>query len=403
MASAYFRPNKAGRALKASGKRMVQRAPEYGTWWLRYRDAAGQLVRERTRASYREEAEKLAQQKALRAEKVAAGVADPEVVPMSCAELLRRYLEAHAHLASQAPMRSQVKVWFGPHFGRLPVVEVTPARCEELLGKARAAGQSPATVRQLHIRGRLLFKYAQRMGACRDNPWERVPRPSVPVKKPRFLSREQVGRLLESAGKYRLLLLMAVLSGLRRGELVGLQWEDVAQAMVEGKPRLVLMVRRSHGRATTKSGKERAVPVHPALAVELEAARKVAPEGEAYVFPAPEGGRRGESWHTAKLVHRIARRAGVQLPEGFTFHDLRKTFLTHLLHDSGGNIGAGQKLAGHSTPAVTSTYYLGEDVDFLTSAVDSLKLVGSLAAEHTASTPRLRVVASNPRSPRKKE
>lgn len=404
MTSAYFRPNKKGKAVEAAGKRLQRRAPDFGTWWIRYRDAAGRLVRERTAARMEGEAERIAQQKALYAEKVAAGIADPAPVPMTCEELFARYLDANKHLGSQGPMRSQVKVWFGPHFKKKPVAAVTPADCDGLLVAARKAEQAVATVRQLHIRGRLIFKYALRLGARRDNPWEQVPRPTLPKRKPRFLSRAQTSALLEAARGHRLLLLTAVLSGLRRGELGGLMWGDIHWD--EG-PWGVIHVSRSWDRDTTKGGEERLVPLHPALRPELEAAFKSAPRDERgnliedYVFPSPEGGMRNEAWHTAKLVRRIAGWAGVTLPQGFTFHDLRKTFLTHLIQDTGGNIGAGQQLAGHSTPAVTATYYLGKDVGFLAEAVEGLKLVEpASAAEHTARTPRLHVVSSAGRSKR---
>ena len=408
MTSAYFRPNKKGKAVEAAGKRLQRRAPDFGTWWVRYRDAAGRLVRERTAASTGGEAERVVQEKALHAERVAAGLAPSAPVPMTCAELFEKYRESTEHLSSRAPLHSMLKVWFLPHFKKKPVAAVTPADCEALLNRARQEGKAPATVRQLHIHGRLFFKYGMRLGARRDNPWESVPRPKRVVKRPRFLSRAQVSALLAAAGSYRLLLLTAVLSGLRRGELAALQWGDIRWD--EG-PCGILYVQRSWTRDTTKSGQGRVVPVHPALRAELRAAYEAAPRGkggqrlEPLVFPSPKGGLRDEAWHTAKLVRRLAARAGVELPEGFTFHDLRKTFLTHLIQDTGGNIGAGQLLAGHSTPAVTATYYLGRDVGFLVEAMEGLKLVepsgqAAVAGAHTASTRRLKAVPSEVRSPK---
>ena len=44
MTSAYFRPNKKGKAVATVGKRLQRRAPDFGTWWVRYRDAAGRLA-----------------------------------------------------------------------------------------------------------------------------------------------------------------------------------------------------------------------------------------------------------------------------------------------------------------------------------------------------------------------
>lgn len=401
MTSAYFRPNKKGKAVLAAGKRLQRRAPDFGTWWVRYPDAAGRMHRERTTARMGEEAERLAQELALHAEKVRKGLSAPAPVPMTCEELFTKYLEANAHLGSQAPMCSQVKVWFGPHFKKKPVAAVTPADCDSLLAKARAAGQKPATVRQLHIRGRLIFKFAIVRGAIHENPWAKVPRPTVPVKSPRYLTRGQTQGLVEAAGSYRLLLLTAVLTGMRRGELAALRWDDIHWD--EG-PFGVIHVSRSWGRDTTKSGKVRMVPVHPALRAELRPALESAARGadgqlvEPLIFASPFGGLRSEAWHTAKLIRRIAARAGIELPAGATFHDLRKTFLTHLLADTHGNIGAGQMLAGHSTPAVTATYYLGKDVDFLAQSVNSLQLMAPPAAKHTASTRHLHAVGSPKRN-----
>ncbi len=66
------------------------------------------------------------------------------------------------------------------------------------------------------------------------------------------------------------------------------------------------------------------------------------------------------------------------------------------MHDTGGNIGAGQRLAGHFTPVITASYYLGQDLDFLTESVHALRLMApGPPAEHTASTWGLKLVASS--------
>ncbi|EPX56179.1 integrase/recombinase XerD [Cystobacter fuscus DSM 2262] len=397
MTSAYFRPNAKGKAVLAAGKRLQRRAPDFGTWWIRYRDAAGRTARERTAARMEAEAERIAQEKAMQAERVAAGLAAPAPVPMTCDELFTKYVASTQHQPSQEPKRSVIRKWFAPHFKKKPVAAVTPADCDGLLQQARAQGMADTTVRNLHSLGRIVFKYAMRLGARRDNPWAEVPRPKVAKRKPRFLSRAQVAALLSGAGHHRLLLLVAVLSGLRRGEIAGLRWADIHW---EEGPYGIIHVRHSWGRDTTKGGEERLVPVHPALHPELLAAFKAAPRSkrgdlvEELVFASPEGGMRGRGWDTAKLLGRVARWAGQELPEGFTFHDLRKTFLTHLIMDSGGNIGAGQLLAGHSSPTITANYYFGKDVGFLVEAVGGLKLVPSVAGadKHTASTRPVKAV-----------
>lgn len=379
---AYFRPNKAGEAVLAAGKRLQRRAPDYGTWWVRYRDSAGIVQRESCSEALEEAATRRAMELHLKAERRRLGLEDdaPEIIPTN--KLHALYLEAHAHLSSQAPMRSQVKNWFDPHFGRKPTSEVTPADCEALLAKARAAGQKPSTVRQLHIRGRLIWEYAvTRLRAARENPWTRVPRPEVAKREVVFLSREQVAAILSAAGRWRLLVLTAVLTGGRRGELGGLKWSSVR--FDEG-PTGTIHFNRSWARETTKSSRERVVPLHPVLLAELKRAR--AESASEWVFPAEHGGMRNEAWHAAKLLRRLAASAGVTLPAGSTFHTLRKTFITHLIRDTGGDISIAQQMAGHSTPAVTATYYVGRDVERAAAQVGALRLVSGPAVEHATDT-----------------
>lgn len=379
---AYFRPNKEGKAVLAAGKRLQKRAPDFGTWWVRYTDSAGVARRERCSEAMQEAAHKRAMELHLLSERRRKGLDVDAFNIIPCNRMHELYLEAHAHLSSQAPMRSQVKNWFDPHFEKTPTADVTPADCEALLTKARKAGQKPSTVRQLHIRGRLIWKYAvNRLRAAKENPWDSVARPKVPTTSVVFLSREQVRGILDAAGAYRLLVLLAVLTGGRRGELGGLRWDDFH--LNEG-PTGTVHYHRSWARSTTKGSKARVVPLHPLLRPEIARARREATSE--FVFPSPTGGMRNEAWHTAKLVRRIARRAGVELPKGTTFHTLRKTFLTHLIQDSGGDIATAQQLAGHSTPAVTATYYVGRDIAHMSNQVASLRLVDGATAGHTVST-----------------
>ncbi|HEX8705513.1 MAG TPA: tyrosine-type recombinase/integrase [Myxococcaceae bacterium] len=58
---------------------------------------------------------------------------------------------------------------------------------------------------------------------------------------------------------------------------------------------------------------------------------------------------RNESLHTAKLVRSIAKRAGITLPTGFVFHDLRKTFGTQVLRAIN-DLTAVQRLLGTQAP-----------------------------------------------------
>ncbi|RYZ47004.1 MAG: site-specific integrase [Myxococcaceae bacterium] len=393
MTSVYFRPNRAGKALVTAGKRLRREAPAYGTWWLRYRDESGRMVRERSTARMEAEADRLVHEKASHAERVKAGLERRPVKPIPCSELVEKYEAASQHQASLAPMHSQLHRWIGPHFGKKLVTQVTPADCEELLRKSREAGQAETTTRSLYIRARLVFEHARKkLLVIEKNPWDAVDQPSLPRRTVTVLRPEQIATLLEAAGPWRVLLLVAILTGLRRGELGALRWEDIDwSAGVHG----VIHVRRSWTRDTTKGGKERLVPVHQQLRPELEAYQRKLGVTEGLVFPSSRGGgMRTANWQVSKLLRSIADRAGVTLPAGFKFHGLRKQFGS-LVHQATGDLVATQRLLGHSSPQVTAAVYLANDVDHLAHQMGRFQLVSGMAGEHTAST-RATVPAAPP-------
>lgn len=365
----YFVLSALGRQMHAAGKRFKQEPP-FGTWYLRYRDAYG--VKQRVVCDARTEAEALVRNAERQAQEnaIREGRATRRTLTQLTWEQLRdSYLAASAHLGSQAPMRSQFKCWFDPAWKGRPIASIGPADCLALLNKARAAEQKPATVRQLRVRGRLVFKHAiEVLEVLEANPWDKVKVPPAPKRLPVFLRKEQVDALLLAAGRWRLLLLVAVLTGARRGELGGLQWTDFAW---EEGAHGVLRLRRSWGRDIPKGRKERPIPLHPYLAQELRQAAKRAGD-ELYVFPAPRrGGMRHESWHVAKLLRSIARAAGVTLPEGCTFHSLRKTFATHLYRKTG-DMTVPQRLLGHGALTLTDAVYVGQELEHLEEAVARL-------------------------------
>ncbi|MEE8536747.1 MAG: site-specific integrase, partial [Acidobacteriota bacterium] len=138
------------------------------------------------------------------------------------------------------------------------------------------------------------------------------------------------------------IVIAALQTGGRRREILQLPWEDV------DLERGVLYFDQTN----TKSGKQREVPISPALAAELRERRKVrAIGGDAreYVFTR-HGKRLGSitsSFETAR------RRAG--LGEDVTFHTLRHTFASWYMIN-GGDLYRLQKYLGHSTIALTQRY-----------------------------------------------
>jgi len=174
---------------------------------------------------------------------------------------------------------------------------------------------------------------------------------------------------------------VAIYSGMRQGEMLGLLWPDVH---LEGdRPHVV--VRFSH-RGRTKNGRTRIVPLLGPARVALERWKRACPRSdEGLVFPTPRGCRRQRGddfgWADTHVPQReIARlrakglspaairpgwrsRAGIN--RHVRFHDLRHTCASHLVMGSWGakwSLSEIASMLGHRDTSVTERYaHLGED------------------------------------------
>lgn len=138
--------------------------------------------------------------------------------------------------------------------------------------------------------------------------------------------------------RMRLVVLIAVGTGMRASEIFGLGWKDVMYS--EG----LLAVR-----AKLKGGKMRYVPMPPELATEIRQYPAVI--GEDRVFP-PEPGARSGRQRVENSFDDLLTRAGIR---DFRFHDLRHTFASWYMM-RGGDLYELAKILGHSNIKMTERY-----------------------------------------------
>jgi integrase len=372
----FFQPSAAGRAARdalSPTRRAKWKpvAPAHGRWVHVYRDEHKRRRREVCQQCT-SEAEALAHNFEIqkRAQAIAEGREKRRLGSTSTwGEWSAHYRQTVLQrMASKGPLLSHLRR-LDAAWASLPLAAITARECRQLLAAAESEGLADSSVRQLYGRARAVFARAVRERWAESNPWDDVDAPEVEAKRPVTLTHHQVAALVHHAGEWRLLLLTAVLCGLRRGELGGLRWEDVR---LEEGAHGVLHVRRSWDRATTKGGKSRLIPLHPSLReVLLEA--KACATGE-LVFPGRGGGMRNRDWKAAELVRGIAERAGVTLPEGstLTFHALRRCFATFIAQRTRDGVAL-RELMGHSDLSVTVRHYIAQqDVPHLEAAVAAL-------------------------------
>jgi len=197
----------------------------------------------------------------------------------------------------------------------------------------RAGDRAPGTVNRDLAVLKHMFNVAISWGHIAVNPVRDVKQIRQQEEPMRTLSREEEVRLVQAAAPHlRPIIVVALNTGMRRGELLGLQWDQVDLR---------------NGAITvhhTKSGQIRHIPINALARHALE----VYTERQGHVF-------RFKGNAVADLKHSFqnaVRRARIQRCR---FHDLRHTFATRLVM-GGVDLPTVKELLGHSSITTTMKY-----------------------------------------------
>jgi integrase len=164
-----------------------------------------------------------------------------------------------------------------PFFGRLRLRDLTPAQVRAFKARKIEEGLNPNTVGVMQGVLSTALNQALDDGLIPTNPSARVKKAATRGKSPmRSLSLEDASSLLSAAEGTRdeALILVALRTGMRQGELAALRWEDLD---LSDKP--TITVRRSADTrtqtrvSTTKTGRERKIGIGPRTVTSLQAHR----------------------------------------------------------------------------------------------------------------------------------
>jgi len=279
--------------------------------------------------------------------------------------------ERKAGKATLANLRTQ----FGPLFNNKPLADVTAWNVEKFKVQRLKAGTKPATVNRDLDRIRAALNKAVEWGLLPSNPIAGVKRskgghanrvrfldvPEEARLRKALLARETERRRQRASGNawaqtrgrgarhvwakdeftdhLAPLVLLALNTGLRRGELFGLTWECVTL----GRKQLTVTA------GTAKSGKARHVPLNVEALNVLTRLRKQRDAKTGLVFPGVGG---------ARLTHMNRSWAGLvkaaKLTD-FRFHDCRHHFASRLVME-GVDLFTVKELLGHSDFDMTQRY-----------------------------------------------
>ena len=237
-----------------------------------------------------------------------------------------------------------------PFFGAMALSEVTLASVQQFIKVLLGKSLSPKTIGNVIVILKEMFKHAVQWGHLEANPVQYVERPRGEDKEMDVFTPDEIRRLLDAQEEpLRTLLLTAVLTGMRQGELFGLQWEDVDFV------RHLIHVRRSLWHSTLGTPKSRrsrrAIDMTQTLEQalqELSTTRR-----SEFVFCSE----RGTPLDADNFRHRefpaALQRAGLRR---IRFHDLRHTY-TSLLIAHGAHPKYIQAQLGHASIQTTLDRY----------------------------------------------
>ncbi len=217
--------------------------------------------------------------------------------------------------------------------------------------------KSPGTVKNVLELLRRILNFGQKNRLCEGIGFK-IEMPEVDNEKTEDLSPEQLSSLLQALGESANVIAsnmmrMALFTGMRRGELFKLQWNDIDLS------RGFIFLR------DPKGNKGQKIPLNDGARETLA----TMPKTSEYVFPGKGGGQRVD---VNKAVNKIKKAAG--LPDDFRpLHGLRHTYASMLASSGKVDIYTLQKLMTHKSAAMTQRYAHLRD--------DALKQASDLASD----------------------
>jgi integrase len=259
-----------------------------------------------------------------------------------------------------------------PLLGTVILAKLQPIQISTAYAKALASGRrdgsgglSPRTVHHMHRLIRQSLQQAVRWRMLIRNPAEAVDPPKVEAATMQTYDLAETAALLEAVRGTRLLAptILAVLCGLRRGEIIALRWRNVdlaaAQlAVVESAEQTTAGVRIKE----TKTGRARTVALSATVIAELRLHRKEQAEellkfgirqsDDMFVAARPDG----QLIQPRSLTHEWQKFVARHRLRRIRFHDLRHAHATHMLA-SGVHPKIASERLGHSSVGITLDLY----------------------------------------------
>ena len=289
---------------------------------------------------------------------------------LTVAQYLERWLDEHAkHAVSGKTFERYgelLRLHAIPVIGRHPLTRLEPLHIQACHSAMRERVLSAQTVKHCHRVLSQALRQAVRLRLLASNPADAVDAPRVARTEMKVLDQAQTATLLKATEGSSIYapVLLAVTTGMRRGEILGLHWKDVdldrshlsvAQTLEETKAKGLVF-------KAPKTERSRRTITLPAIAVDgLRRHRTRQAEDRLRAGPIwidhdlvccrPDGMPLSPR-QLSKTFAALSRRLGL----GVRFHDLRHTHISHLLA-AGVHPKVASERAGHASISITLDVY----------------------------------------------
>jgi integrase len=265
----------------------------------------------------------------------------PEAQHRTLTELMDRYVSEHAtRRANYRRELTSIKNLKG-FFGNPKLDQITPKLIVAYKNRRYTDGVKPATINRELATLKKAFNLARREWEwCTDNPVCRVSMEKENNWRDRWLTLEEEQRLLPATAPWlRELVVFAIYTGMRMGEILALTWAGVD------------LYRRTVTVFRSKNGERRTIPVNTTVLDLLKHKYTARLRTTDTVFHSHT--------HTpidgSNIRRALTAALGIAKIQDLHFHDLRHTFATRMVQ-AGIDLYKVQRLLGHKSPIMTQRY-----------------------------------------------
>lgn len=267
---------------------------------------------------------------------------------ISTSHTLQSLIQLYKEFRSIRPMTQRSYLYavdvFTSVLGERPISEYSSDDIERFKRLSIERGQKPTSVNIVFRSVKALLNFAVQRRLINESPFRLVKPVKMLHKKPVYLSKSDVELLLSKMNDSTIkdITEAGLYTGMRLGELVNLQWSSV------DLDNNVITVANTDD-FTTKSGRERNIPIHDKL---KDILKRRYSKNRKYVFT-----KDGDFRYTLSYVSHKFKKSVIKagLSPDFHFHSLRHSFASNLV-SNGVDIYSVSKLLGHSSINVTQIY-----------------------------------------------